>query len=269
MIVGDVPLGAGLSSSASLQAAVAWFLIQLGVVPDCPAPRFRSDRGDLRSHGAGQALRRSENEFVGVGSGLLDQFSSLFGRADYALFLDCGTLEFDRLPLGQPAPAIIVCDSKTSRRLADGMYDRRRAECERRRRGVPMNLDGGEPAALASEPGAARGQVAAPRSRRPQAGPARPDREERVGCGVEGLKSGDVEAFGALMSASHASSRDDFENSSEALDALIEAAKGPPASWAASSRVPAGPAARSTWSVANKPATSPGLWPAATKNRPE
>ncbi len=76
-------------------------------------------------------LRRSENEFVGVGSGLLDQFSSLFGRADHALFLDCGTLVHDRLPLGDPAPAIVVCDSKTSRRLADGMYDRRRAECER------------------------------------------------------------------------------------------------------------------------------------------
>ncbi len=76
-------------------------------------------------------LRRSENEFVGVGSGLLDQFSSLFGRAGHALFLDCDTLVHDRLPLGNPPPAIVVCDSKTSRRLADGMYDQRRAECER------------------------------------------------------------------------------------------------------------------------------------------
>ena len=78
-----------------------------------------------------QVLRRSENEFVGVGSGLLDQFSSLFGRDGCALFLDCRTLDFDRLPLGRPGPAIVVCDSKTSRRLADGMYDRRRIECER------------------------------------------------------------------------------------------------------------------------------------------
>src|SRR5437763_901533 len=72
-------------------------------------------------------LRRSENLFVGVGSGLLDQFSSLFGRADHALFLDCDTMAHDRLPLGQPAPAIVVCDSQTARRLADGMYDQRRA----------------------------------------------------------------------------------------------------------------------------------------------
>ena len=76
-------------------------------------------------------LRRSENEFVGVGSGLLDQFSSLFGRDGCGPFLDCRTLDFDRLPLGRPGPAIVVCDSKTSRRLADGMYDRRCIECER------------------------------------------------------------------------------------------------------------------------------------------
>ena len=67
---------------------------------------------------------------MGVASGLLDQFSVLFGRAGHALTLDCRSLEYDRLPLGDPAPAIVVCDSKTSRRLADGMYNRRRAECE-------------------------------------------------------------------------------------------------------------------------------------------
>src|SRR5947208_3497110 len=68
---------------------------------------------------------------VVVASGLLDQFSVLFGRADHALSLDCLSLDYERLPLGHPAPAIVVCDSKTSRRLADGMYNRRREECER------------------------------------------------------------------------------------------------------------------------------------------
>ncbi len=71
--------------------------------------------GDALRLELAQVLRRSENEFVGVGSGLLDQFSSLFGRDGCALFLDCRTLEFDRLPLGDPGPAIVVCDSKTSR----------------------------------------------------------------------------------------------------------------------------------------------------------
>ena len=130
-IAGDVPLGAGLSSSASLQAAVAWFLIQLGLLPGRSSHDFNGNQDDLLRMELAKALRRSENEFVGVGSGLLDQFSSLFGRADHALFLDCDTLIHDRLPLGKPAPAIVVCDSKTSRRLADGMYDQRRAECDR------------------------------------------------------------------------------------------------------------------------------------------
>ena len=131
VVVGDVPLGAGLSSSASLQAACAMLLIELGAVPGLSSADLEADRGDALRLELAQVLRRSENEFVGVGSGLLDQFSSLFGRSGCALFLDCRTLDFDRLPLGDPGPAVVVCDSKTSRRLADGMYDRRRTECER------------------------------------------------------------------------------------------------------------------------------------------
>ncbi len=91
---------------------------------------YRGDSADPARMELAQVLRRSENAFVGVASGLLDQFSSLFGRAHHAVYLDCQTLEYARLPLGEPGPAIIVCDSKTSRRLADGMYNRRRAECE-------------------------------------------------------------------------------------------------------------------------------------------
>ncbi len=98
--MGDVPLGAGLSSSASLQASVAWFLIQLGVVPDLSSRDFDGDRADPLRMELAKTLRRSENEFVGVGSGLLDQFSSLFGRAGHALFLDCDTLVHDRLASG-------------------------------------------------------------------------------------------------------------------------------------------------------------------------
>ncbi len=229
VILGEIPLGTGLSSSASLQAGVAWFLIQLGVLPGRCRQEFTRDIGDLHRMQLAMTLRRSENEFVEVGSGLLDQFSSLFGRANHALFLDCGTLVHDRLPMGDPAPAIVVCDSRTSRRLADGMYDQRRAECER--------------------------VVAAFRDRIPHQGEFRLSwvsmeqleadwdhldpvgrkrarhvlsENERARQGVEALKSGDIAAFGRLMSASHASSRDDFENSSPSLDALIEAAQAAP-----------------------------------------
>src|SRR5262249_14671147 len=82
-IAGNVPLGSGLWSSASLQASVAWFLIELGVVPGRSSREFQGGGADPRLMDLAQALRRSENEFVGVGSGLLDQFSSLFGRAGH------------------------------------------------------------------------------------------------------------------------------------------------------------------------------------------
>ena len=224
-LAGDVPIGAGLSSSASLQAAFALFLAGAGVAnspggcdPD-PVARMK----------LAQTLRRSENEFVGVNSGLLDQFSSLFGRAGHAFVLDCRSLEYQLVPLGNPAPAIVVCDSKTSRRLADGMYNRRRAECERvvdhfqkLRPDDPVahlrdvTLDELEAEWDALDP------VGRLRARHVLT------ENDRVARGAEALRSGDLIAFGALMSASHASSRDDFENSSPALDALFEAAEESP-----------------------------------------
>ena len=74
---------------------------------------YLGDSADPARMQLAQVLRRSENAFVGVASGLLDQFSSLFGRVHHAVYLDCKTLEHARLPLGEPGPAIIVCDSKT------------------------------------------------------------------------------------------------------------------------------------------------------------
>jgi galactokinase len=228
-IAGNVPLGAGLSSSASLQAAVACFLIQLGLLPGRVSHDFNGVQNDLLRMELANTLRRSENDFVGVGSGLLDQFSSLFGRADHALFLDCDTLIHDRLPLGTPAPAIVVCDSKTSRKLADGMYDRRRAECDKVasffRDKIP-HRGAFQLSWLTLE------QLESEWDRLDPIGRKRArhvlSENERVRQGVEALKNNDVRAFGRLMSASHASSRDDFENSSPALDSLIEAAEQAP-----------------------------------------
>lgn len=228
-IAGDVPLGTGLSSSASLQAAVALFLLQGGLVPGQSPARYSGEDVDPARMELAQVLRRSENAFVGVASGLLDQFSSLFGRAGHALYLDCQSLEHERLPLGNPGPAIIVCDSKTSRRLADGMYNRRRAECE----AVVayfQGLRGAEAVRLLRD-------VTIPEldehwDRLDPIGRRRArhvlTENVRVQRGAEALRAGDLPEFGRLVSASHASSRDDFENSSPALDALVEAAEKAP-----------------------------------------
>jgi galactokinase len=222
-IAGNVPIGAGLSSSASLEAAVAFFLVQAAVV------RGGATLDDDARMALAKLLQRAENEFVGVASGLLDQFSVLFGRSGYALSLDCRTLEYERLPLGDPAPAIVVCDTKTSRRLADGMYNQRRAECEsvvsyfqarKSAKTVRQLRD------LSLEEVQSTWENLDPVGRRRARHVL--TENERVRKGADALRAGDAVTLGQLISASHASSRDDFENSSPALDALIEVAEDAP-----------------------------------------
>lgn len=222
-LAGDVPIGAGLSSSASLQAAVALFLIRSALVGQGGRDRL-DDAGRME---LAKVLRRSENEFVGVASGLLDQFSALFGRAGHALGLDCRSLDFERLPLGDPAPAIVVCDSRTARRLADGMYNRRRAECETvvsYFKKLDRNINQLRDVTLddLDRHWADLDPVGRHRARHVLT------ENQRVRRGASALKAGDVAGFGRLMSESHASSRDDFANSAPALDALIEAAEAAP-----------------------------------------
>lgn len=224
-LAGDVPIGAGLSSSASVQAAVADYLLASGL--------FGSGRTVPRDDEARMALahrlRRSENHFVGVASGLLDQFSVLFGQADHVLCLDCASNAFRRVPLGSPAPVIVVCDSRTSRRLAGGMYNRRREECER----VVWYFQNIHPSrSIRSLRDISREDltehwdqldpVARKRARHVL------NENARVIEGNHALEAGDLERFARLLSASHESSRDDFENSSPALDALIDAASEAP-----------------------------------------
>jgi galactokinase len=224
-LAGEIPIGAGLSSSASLQAAFALFLIGSGVTGRAEVePLDEAGRLELA-----HALRRSENEYVGVASGLLDQFSTLFGKAGHAFVLDCRSLDHEILPLGDPSPAIIVCDSKTSRRLADGQYNRRRAECERVVEHFQMKKPDRSIHQLRDitidelrDEWSTLDPVGRLRARHVLT------ENDRVVAGAEALRSGDLIRFGSLMSASHASSRDDFENSSPALDALFEAAEESP-----------------------------------------
>jgi galactokinase len=239
-IAGDVPIGTGLSSSASLGGAVALFLLGLGLVGDGEgqggAPAGIDDEARMA---LARLLREAENRAVGVASGLLDPFCVLMGKSGHALMLDCHSEAYERLLLGEEPPAIVVIDSKTSRSLADGMYNRRREECER----VVSYFREHPPASSMSDPyrppppveslrDVTIADLNAYRDRLDPVGYRRARHvlleNERVRQGVEALRRGDPAALGRLMSASHASSRDDFENSSPALDALIEAAEASP-----------------------------------------
>ena len=133
-----------------------------------------------------------------------------------------------RLPLGNPGPAIVVCDTKTSRRLADGMYNRRRAECER----VVDYFKQLKGDSVESLREVSLDELEAHWDRLDPIGRRRArhvlTENDRVNRGAKILKAGQLEEFGRLVSASHASSRDDFENSSEALDAMVDAAEAAP-----------------------------------------
>ena len=260
VVASDVPLGGGLSSSASLECAVAMAVLGMfgggpGRQTEAVRPQKTSDRPDggcdprggrLESGArsapyAGQPermqlallLKQAEHRFAGVQCGVLDQFSSLFGRSGHALFLDCESLAHEVAPLGPNAPAIVVCDSRTPRELADGKYNERRAECAaaleslremlprvvvgpcRSLRDVPLD------SFLACRAGMK--PVLARRVRHVLT------ENQRVRTGADLLRSaGDVQSLGRLMLESHQSSRDDFENSSPELDCLIEIAAGLP-----------------------------------------
>jgi galactokinase len=224
VVAGNVPLGAGLSSSASLQGAMAMYLLGARVIPGTSP--ILDDEACMK---LAKTLQRSENEFVGVASGILDQFSVLFGRANHALMLDCRSLTYDRVSLGNPAPAIVVCDSMTSRKLADGMYNVRRSECERVLAFYQAKMGKNSVSSLRD---ISLQQIQSDWNNLDSIGRKRArhvlSENDRVRRGVDALQGGDLVAFGRMMSASHRSSRDDFENSSRAIDILIECAESAP-----------------------------------------
>lgn len=205
----DLPVGAGLSSSAALELAVAWALAR-GATP----------LGDRLA--AARAAKRAENEFVGVACGLMDQYAVAFGEAGRALLLDCRAVTHRAIDL-PTGIALVVIDSGVQRRLARSGYGDRRAACLRAvaqiRRVAPdvASLREVTPALLED----ARGWMDPEAYRR-----ARHVVTEngRVVAAAEALETGDLEALGRLFAASQASMRDDFEMSTPEIDRLVDLA---------------------------------------------
>jgi galactokinase len=201
---GDVPLGSGLSSSAAIEAATALTLdalFELGM-----------DRRELAL-----LCQRAENEFVGVQSGIMDQYASLLCEEGSALLVDCRSLEAQNVPLDleEVNLTLLVCDTRVERGLADTGYNDRRAACERAARtlGVKQLRDAGQ---------ADLWQLSGEELMR-----ARHIVTEnaRVLEAAEALRVADFPELGRLMYASHASMRDDFEISTRELDTFVELAE--------------------------------------------
>lgn len=202
VIAGDVPQGAGLSSSASLEVVVGTALTRLsGLTID-----FKT----IALNG-----QKAENEFVGMRCGIMDQFISALGQQDHALLIDCRSLDERAVPI--PAgTAIIIANSNVKRGLVDSEYNTRRRECETAAAhfGVPALRDvSPDIFALHADE---LDETVAKRARHVITENARTE------AAAEALAKGDLRAMGRLMAESHVSMRDDFEITVPPIDALVE-----------------------------------------------
>jgi galactokinase len=211
LIRGEVPIGAGLSSSAAIEVAVGYALLD--------AAEYPIDRVALA-----QLCQRAENEFVGLRCGIMDQFIACCGRAGQALLLDCRSLEYRLLPLPDEA-RLVICNTMVKHSLATGAYNQRRAECEAGVQQLRQFL----PAVQAlrdvsltelAQHGRDLPELIARRCRHVISENA------RVLVSAAALTQGDWAAFGQLMNESHRSLRDDYEVSCDELDLLVRLANG-------------------------------------------
>lgn len=201
-ITSTVPMGSGLSSSAALEAATARTFQQA----------WRTKFDDLELARIGQ---EAEHKFAGVRCGLLDQIVSLFAAEQSAIFLDCRTLEVQRVPVPAEARFVII-PSGVRHALSDGAYNTRRTECEEAARILGMSkLRDASPEMLREAE--LSGRLSGVLLRRAQ---HIVGENTRVPAAVEALRKGDLARVGRLMNESHESSRTLFENSCEELDFL-------------------------------------------------
>ena len=213
VVSGNVPIGAGLSSSASLELALA---------------RAFALVSDLEWDPVQMALlcQKAENHWVGISSGIMDQLISAKGKKDNALLIDCRSLETQQIPLPQTT-RIVILDTATRRGLVDSAYNERRDQCEavachfdvKALRDVTLDQ-------LEMEYGQLN-MLLYNRARHVVSG------NQRVLDAVEALKSSDIPTLGKLMNESHASMRDDFEISREEMDQMVNIAQSQPGCYGA------------------------------------
>lgn len=210
---GNVPIGAGLSSSAAFEVAMALaFILAAGA----PLDRVQ----------VALIAQRAENRFVGMQCGIMDQFVSALGQEGHALFIDTRDLSHRAVPLPEGV-RVVICDTMTRRGLVGSAYNERRRQCEEAVRILQGVLPGIRALRDVTAGDLARyGHLLPPvvlkRARHVVTENA------RVLDAIRALEAGRPEEFGRLMDASHASLRDDFEVSSPELNLMVEVARGAP-----------------------------------------
>ncbi len=209
----NIPVGAGLSSSAAIEVATALAMLANSSLT-------------LEPLKIAQLAQRAENEFVGARCGIMDQFTACHGRRGHALLLDCRSLDVNYLPVPREA-ALVVCNTMVRHDLASGEYNRRRQQCEE---GVAAlskflpnlhalrDVNAQQLAMFAGK----LDEVVYRRCRHVVG------ENERVQDAAKALQASNLPHFGALMTASHRSLRDDYEVSCSELDTMVEIQLGIP-----------------------------------------
>ncbi len=207
---GDVPLGAGLSSSASIELAAAVALNTLF--------GFGLPQTELAKIG-----QEAENKFVGMNCGIMDQFASAMGKKDHAILLDCNTLHYEYAPLDLQGVSILICNTNKPHNLIESKYNERRAQSEHALKQLQSKLDINALGELTEEAFEQNKELITDLVERKRAKHAVYE-NRRTLLAAQKLAQGDLEAFGKLMNASHISLRDDYEVTGKELDAMAEAA---------------------------------------------
>ncbi|NRD77785.1 galactokinase [Bacillus sp. BRMEA1] len=209
-IEGDIPNGAGLSSSASIELLTG---VLVNGLYGLEIPRL-----DLIKIG-----KRVENEFIGVNSGIMDQFAVGMGMKDAGILLDCQTLRYEYAPIQLDDYKILIMNTNKRRELADSKYNERRSECDQALELLQQKLSIDALGQLTEEEFTENQHLIANETIRRRAKHAVYENIRTLKA-LNELKGGNLEAFGRLMNESHISLRDDYEVTGVELDSLVEAA---------------------------------------------
>jgi galactokinase len=211
LFYGDVPNGAGLSSSASIEMVTAVALNEM----------FNAGFATVDLVKMSQ---KAENEFVGMNCGIMDQFAAGFGKKDHAIFLNCDTLEYEHVPVILKDHSLIITNTNKRRGLTDSKYNERRAECDK----AVVYLNKYRQIRNLSELGASEislldkyipDPIIIKRAKHVIS------ENSRVAEAVKVLRENNIDRFGELMNLSHDSLKDDYEVTGNELDTLVYEAR--------------------------------------------
>jgi galactokinase len=210
MYYGNIPNGAGLSSSASIELVTSVLLRTLFDL-------------DIEMLEMVRLSQRTENQFVGVNCGIMDQFASGMGKKDHAMLLDTNTLKYEYVPFEAEGITIVIANTNKRRSLAGSKYNERRSECENALKALQEKLEVSSLGDLSEERFEAYKHLIGNEIEQRRAKHAVYENQRTLKA-VMALNAGNTQLFGELMNASHISLRDDYEVTGIELDTLVEAA---------------------------------------------